>query len=283
MDICHSPQSGTPSAPLRPYSSAPRSGFVQQDGAANGWPATLVANSGVAGGPAIAHLRVSRAPMFNMQRILILAVLTLTTSGMAGSLMDELSDRTVAQCLDLLESPDPRMRVGAAVSIEYRYLKPGVSINPPTWKEQHPELPLPPQVVPHLAEHLKSDSDDRVRLEAMRALGVLRSCTNTTPLVATGLEDTNAYVRIWTCSVLIDISHGYSEPLDARVIPTLREYLGVNNSEEPAWLAAWFSGKLGSAGKPLLPDLQNQAKHGSVKVQHYAHEAIRSIQKNKRQ
>jgi hypothetical protein len=29
MDICHSPESGTPGAPLRPKSSAPRSGFVQ--------------------------------------------------------------------------------------------------------------------------------------------------------------------------------------------------------------------------------------------------------------
>jgi hypothetical protein len=221
--------------------------------------------------------------MFNMQRVLLLALLTLTSSGMAGSLMDDLSNKTVAQCLDLLESPDSRMRAGAAFSIEYRYLKPGVRINPPTRKEQRPEFPLPPQVVPRLAEHLKSDSDYSVRIVAMRALGVLRSCTNTTPLVATGLEDTNAYVRIWTCSVLIDISHGYSEPLDARVIPTLREYLGVNNSEEPAWLAAWFSGKLGSAGKPLLPDLQNLAKHESVKVQHYAHEAVRSIAKNKRE
>jgi len=29
MDICHSPESGTPGAPLRPKSSTPRSGFVQ--------------------------------------------------------------------------------------------------------------------------------------------------------------------------------------------------------------------------------------------------------------
>ncbi len=32
MDICHSPESGTPGAPLRPKSSAPRSGFVQPSG-----------------------------------------------------------------------------------------------------------------------------------------------------------------------------------------------------------------------------------------------------------
>jgi len=35
MDICHSPESGTPGAPLRPKSSAPRSGFVQQDAGPN--------------------------------------------------------------------------------------------------------------------------------------------------------------------------------------------------------------------------------------------------------
>src|SRR5206468_2327763 len=35
MDVFHSPESGTPSAPLRSKSSAPRSGFVQQDARAN--------------------------------------------------------------------------------------------------------------------------------------------------------------------------------------------------------------------------------------------------------
>jgi hypothetical protein len=35
MDICHSPESGTPGAPLRPKSSTPRSGFVQLDARPN--------------------------------------------------------------------------------------------------------------------------------------------------------------------------------------------------------------------------------------------------------
>ena len=35
MDICHSPDSGTPGAPLRLKSSTPRSGFVQQITGAN--------------------------------------------------------------------------------------------------------------------------------------------------------------------------------------------------------------------------------------------------------
>jgi len=42
MDICHSPESGTPGAPLRPKSSAPRSGFVQQVGAGNSRRALLL-------------------------------------------------------------------------------------------------------------------------------------------------------------------------------------------------------------------------------------------------
>jgi hypothetical protein len=51
MDICHSPESGTPGAPLRPKYSTPRSGFVQQSGAANGrQPFRSEAKSHILGG-----------------------------------------------------------------------------------------------------------------------------------------------------------------------------------------------------------------------------------------
>ena len=118
----------------------------------------------------------------------------------------------------------------------------------------------------------------------MRALRDLGSCTNTTSLLAAGLEDLDPYVRIWTCDTLIDISHqGNSEPLDARIIPTLREYLVANVSEEAAWEAAWVSGHLGGAGKLLQPELRNLlADHKSSKVRHYAHEAINKIQRGKK-
>jgi hypothetical protein len=205
-----------------------------------------------------------------------------TASGVASSLMNELSDKPVAQVLDLLESPDSDMRVAAAFSIELRYRKDKGGPQFHAVEEQHPELPLPPQVVPRLAEHLKSDSAWRFRLEAMRALGALRSCTNTTSLVATGLEDTNACVRIWTCGALIDISHDYSDPLVSNVIPTLKQCLRVDGPEEPTWIAARISGNLASAGKPLLPDLENLSSHTSSKVQHYAREAIKEIQRGKK-
>lgn len=211
-------------------------------------------------------------------------LLALTTSGVAATLMDELSDKSVAQVLDLLESPDSRMRAAAASSIGYRYLDPNQAVvNPPTWKAQHPEFPLPPQVVPRLVDHLKSDTNELVRLTAMRALRTLRSCTNTTSLLAIGLDDPDPYVRIWTCDALIDISQHYSEPLDAKIIPALREQLAVNVSEDPAWEAAWVSGHLGSAGKPLLPELRNLlADHKSSKVRHYAQEAIKNIQRGRK-
>ena len=51
MDICHSPESGTPGAPLRLKSSTPRSGFVQLFGGANGGGRRLFANSGALGPP----------------------------------------------------------------------------------------------------------------------------------------------------------------------------------------------------------------------------------------
>jgi hypothetical protein len=227
---------------------------------------------------------ISLATMFNPQRILMFMLLALTTSGVAASLMDELSDKSVAQVLDMLESPDSQMRLAAASSIAYRYLEPHRTvINPPTWRAQHPEFPLPPQVVPRLFDHLKSDTDKLVRLTAMRALRDLRSWTNTTSLVATGLEDPDPYVRIWTCEALINISRDYSEPLDAKIIPTLREYLAANVSEDPAWEAAWVSGHLGGAGKPLLPRLRSLlADHKSSKVRHYAYEAIKNIQRWKK-
>jgi|SRR5204863_136918 len=217
--------------------------------------------------------------MSNLQRILIFAFVALATPCALGSLSaHDFSDKTVAQLLDLLESNDSGVRVDAALYLGYRYRKPGIVVNPPTYKEQHPEYPLPPLAIPHLAEHLKSDSDYGVRIEAMRALRNLRSCTNTVPILAAGLEDTNALVRIWTCSALIDISHDYSEPLVVSVIPTLRQCLSVDSKEEPTWIAAWISGQLGDAGKPLLPELEKLARHNSSKVRHCAREARKSIQ-----
>src|ERR1035437_954934 len=51
MYVIHSPESGTPSAPLRPKSSTPRSGFVQLFGGANGGGRCPFADSGMWGPP----------------------------------------------------------------------------------------------------------------------------------------------------------------------------------------------------------------------------------------
>ena len=213
----------------------------------------------------------------------IFLIATFATLSALGVLpAHDFGGKTVAQLLELLESTDGGVREDAALFLGYRYRKPGAVINPPTYKEQHPELPLPPQIIPRLIEHLKSDPDHLVRLQAMRALHDLRYRTNTTSLVVTGLEDTNALVRIWTCEALIDISHEYSDPLPARVVPTLAQSLSVDTTEDPAWLAAYIAGHLGAAGKELLPQLQALRSHKSAKVRQYAREAITSIQKAKR-
>jgi HEAT repeat protein len=212
-------------------------------------------------------------------RVLIFAVvLCAGFRALAMLSAHDFSDKTVAQLLNLLEDKDRAVRVDAALYLGYRYRKPGIEINPPTYKAQHPEFPLPSQVVPSLSEHLKLDSDYGVRIEAMRALRDLMSCTNSTSILSAGLDDTNAYVRIWTCSALIDIHHDHSQPLSTRVVPTLSESLSVDSSEEPTWLAAWIAGQLGGAGKALLPQLQALRKHESSKVRHYAREAIKSIE-----
>ncbi len=121
-----------------------------------------------------------------------------------------------------------------------------------------------------------------MRIEAARALRDLRTCTNTTPVLTTGLHDTNAYVRVWTCDALIGIAHDYSEPLDPRVIPTLGQCLALDTEEEPTWIAAWIAGRLGNRGSPLIPDLKKLAGHKSSKVRDYAHEALGKIRHQKK-
>jgi hypothetical protein len=211
-------------------------------------------------------------------RILIFAFSTLTASCAFGMLADhDYSNKTVAQLLTLLESTNSHVREDAALFLGYRYRKPGIEVNPPTYEEQHPEFPLPLEVIPRLATHLKSDSDYGVRIEAVRALRDLRSCTNTTPVMVAGLGDTNTCVRIWTCSALIDVSQDYLEPVVASVVPALRQALTIDGDEDPTWVAAWISGHLGAAGRPLLPDLAKLSRHKSSKVRHYAREARKKI------
>src|SRR2546430_9404452 len=106
--------------------------------------------------------------MPSLLRNLTFALVTFATSSALAILSaHDFSDKTIAQLLDLLESNDRAVRVDAALYLGYRYRKPGIEINPPTYKEQHPEFPLPSQVVPRLAEHLKLDLDYEVRIEAM--------------------------------------------------------------------------------------------------------------------
>lgn len=214
-----------------------------------------------------------------LKRSLILAFLTIATCCALGALSShDYSEKTDTQLLRLLEDHDRSVRVDAALYLGYRYRKHGAIINPPTYKNQHPEFPLPPQIIPHLAAHLMSDPDYAVRIEAMRAIRELKTCTNTTQIVAAGLEDTNVYVRVWTCGALIDISNQYSEPLVAGVISTLRQSLSLDGEEEPTWIAAWISGRLGNAGIALLPELEKLDKHRSSKVRQYAGEARQFIQ-----
>jgi hypothetical protein len=60
MDICHSPESGTPGAPLRPKSSTPRSGFVQPWRCTEWRPRGGLGQIGRYWGAAIGELDVSR-------------------------------------------------------------------------------------------------------------------------------------------------------------------------------------------------------------------------------
>jgi hypothetical protein len=79
MYICHSPESGTPGAPLRPKSSTPRSGFVQPMRGADGdQPSSSVTNpASVAAGPRRSRTSLGRAMkllrMIGLQALVIAA------------------------------------------------------------------------------------------------------------------------------------------------------------------------------------------------------------------
>lgn len=221
--------------------------------------------------------------MPDLPRILILA-LWATTACSASTLPPErdYSDKTVSQVLDLLENGGPKVRVNAAVSLGYRYHH-GIAVNAPTWKTQHPEFPLPGQLVVRLADHLKSDPNDLVRIVALRAIHDLRFWTNTTPALAAGLTNTDEGVRVEACLALIEVSQEYPEPLPEALVPTLALCLEADSSDERHWYAAWIAGQLGGAGQPLVPALKKLTKGKSSKVRRYAREAISKIRRAKEQ
>lgn len=191
------------------------------------------------------------------------------------------SDKTVAELLELLENNDSTVRHCAAIFLGERYRNPkAIAINGPVHKPNSPspELPIPAQVVPRLAEHLKTDPDVSARMCSVFALRDLRFRTNTTPILVAGLEDKDVLIRIRTCTALIDISQDYSEPLAERVIPTLTQCLAPDGEIENIWQAAYACEQLGGAGKSLIPALQRLKKHDSSRVRYYAKRAISRIE-----
>jgi hypothetical protein len=190
------------------------------------------------------------------------------------------SDKTVAELLELVENKDSTVRHCAAIFLGDRYRNPkAIVIDGPVHKPDSPppEFPIPAQVVPSLAQHLKTDPDLSVRMCAVFALRDLRFHTNTTSILVTGLDDKDVLIRIRACTALIDISQDYSEPLVERVIPTLIQCLSPDGEVENIWQAAYAAEELGDAGKPVIPTLQQLAKHKSSKVRYYAERALSKI------
>lgn len=190
------------------------------------------------------------------------------------------SDKSVAQLLELLENKDGTVRHCAAIAIGDRYRDPSqFVVNGLIQKPNSParQLPLPPQVVPKLAEHLKSDPDLNVRICAVHALRDLHFETNTTAVLLIGLDDKDSLVRIRTCSALITTSRARSLPLHERVIPTLIQCLDPKGEVERIWQAAYAAEPLGTNGVALVPALRELKKHESGKVRDYADRALSKI------
>jgi hypothetical protein len=191
------------------------------------------------------------------------------------------SDKTVAELLSLLESNDASVRHCAAIFIGDRYRNPkAIVVNGPTHKPNSPapEFPIPSRVIPAMTVHLETDADWAVRVCALGALRDLRFHTNTTPIVASALDDKDTLIRIRACSALIDISHDYSEPLHTRTIPTLIGSLDPKGEIEQIWQAAYAAEQLGTNGTALVPALRTLASHDSPKVRHYAEKALLRIE-----
>lgn len=210
--------------------------------------------------------------------LVVVLIMCSVCNTMAMMQAHDFSNKSVTELLELLESKDSSVRADAAVFIGFRYRKPGIVVNPPTYKTWSPETPLPDHVIPSLIGHLKSDPDRVVRIASVDALCELKFRTNTTPALMAGLDDHDEFVRVRVCSALITISQDYSESLVEKVIPTLMKLLRPDGEIETTWYAAWIAGQLGSSGKPLIPALEKTAKHKSSKVRHYVHEALSKIQ-----
>jgi HEAT repeat protein len=214
-------------------------------------------------------------------RIVLLSVVILAASALfAAQPTYNYSDKTVVQLLELLESKDSTVRHCAAIFLGDRYRNPeAIVINGPVHKPNSPppQFPIPTQVIPHLAEHLKSDPDVLVRMCTVFALCDLRYRTNTTPILLTGLDDKDKIVRIRTCTALIGISHDYTEPLQTRVIPTLIDCLNPNGEVEQIWQAAYCAEQLGTNGTAVIPALRTLLTHDSPKVRDYAGRALLRI------
>src|SRR5215469_10841038 len=76
------------------------------------------------------------------------------------------SDKTVAELLELLENKDSTVRHCAAIFLGDRYRNPeAIEVDGPIHQPNSPppQFPIPPQVVSHLTEHLKTDPDVLVR------------------------------------------------------------------------------------------------------------------------
>jgi HEAT repeat protein len=217
--------------------------------------------------------------LLSLPLVMVVGVaLTTTASTLPGRL--DFSERTVAEVCVLLESPDRQIRTAAAISLGFRYHR-GGGVLPPSWRAQHPEFPLPPQLITSLAQHWNSDPDVSVRLASLDALATLKHWTNTMSIMLVGLTNEDDTVRVGTCSKLIEVSQQCGEPLAEGVIPTLGELLESEARTEEVWFAVWTAGLLGRSGEPLVPQLRKLTKHESSKVRQYARRALSSIQPKK--
>jgi HEAT repeat protein len=216
--------------------------------------------------------------LMHFGRIICLSLILTAVAASATGPAHDFSDKTVTELLSLLESGDAGVRGDAAIFIGARYRNPHMPVMNMPEEKLPPEFPIPSRVVPALTASLKRDGDWGVRDSALFALIDLRFRTNTTPIVALALDDKDKLMRIRACSVLTEFSHHYySEPLHARVIPTLIDCLDPKGDDEEVWQAAYAAGFLGSDGKEVAPALWKLLKHDSPKVRSYASQALANI------
>lgn len=217
-----------------------------------------------------------------MRNVITLLMFGLSTSLIMGSLSrQEIEGKTDMELVELLDNSNSSTRGTAVMVLGLRFRNPHAPVvmshiwpRPPHSKE----TTIPNGLLEKVTALVKSDSDLKVRLSALGALGSFKFHTNTTPILNTLLEDPSCIIRIRAAQTLIGFEDEYREPVSDKVVHVLVHCLNPDNLPDYIWQAAGTLGNLGGRARQALPFLRKLEDHESQQVREYARQASLKIQ-----